>query len=175
MTWIIKGSIYDAKRGPRIRRHKETSWLLSDVSLGTGEQSRVDRWVYYLRSPRTKFHLSYDSAIVRLLSSSPCCSCLSTTMFAFQPLGMGRSKQRRGSLILMTQPGSCTHLFSSHPEPSDKGGWKHPQLCGLVSCRNSWDSVIKNKDQNGYQETISLSKSAVVSLMRRDEIWILTG
>lgn len=80
MTWIIKGSSYDAKRGPRIRRHKETSWLLSDVSLGTGEQSRVDRWVYYLRSPRTKFHLSYDSAIVRLLSSSPCCGYLSTTV-----------------------------------------------------------------------------------------------
>lgn len=58
------------ERDPKIQRHKETSWLLFDVSLGTGEQSRVDRWVYYLRSPRTKFRLSCDSAIVRLLSSS---------------------------------------------------------------------------------------------------------
>lgn len=59
------------ERGPKIQRHKETCWLLSAVSLGTGEQSRVDRWVYCLRSPRMKFLLSCDSAIVRLLPSSP--------------------------------------------------------------------------------------------------------
>lgn len=69
--WLIKGSTYDAKRDPKIQRHKETRWLLSVVSLGTGEQSRVDRWVYYLRSSRTRFRLSCDSAIVRLLYSSP--------------------------------------------------------------------------------------------------------